>query len=189
MAAIIGALINNNRKVREYKNNSLYTDLNDNEIHARYRFSSDGINFITDLLFDKLNRKTNRSHAMSVKEQVMVALRYYASGSFMQVVGDTVGRDKSTVSRTIEEVTDALCSIKNDFIEWPVLREIKDMKKQGFYKLAGFPGVLGCVDGTHIRIKKPSENQRGYINRKHYASINVMAVVDHQGKSLLQISM
>ncbi|KAJ8935279.1 hypothetical protein NQ314_012903 [Rhamnusium bicolor] len=35
----------------------------------------------------------------------------------------------------------------------------------------GFPGVLGVIDGTHIKIDKPSDDPDSYINRKGFYSI------------------
>ncbi|XP_046384778.1 putative nuclease HARBI1 [Ischnura elegans] len=44
----------------------------------------------------------------------------------------------------------------------------------------GFPGVIGCIDCTHIRIKKPSAREEAYYNH-HYRShsLNVQAICDH----------
>ncbi|KAK3107873.1 hypothetical protein FSP39_024105 [Pinctada imbricata] len=36
-----------------------------------------------------------------------------------------------------------------------------------------FPKVLGCVDGTFIKIKPPKENEQDYVNRKGFHSLNV----------------
>ena len=38
---------------------------------------------------------------------------------------------------------------------------------------AGFPKVLGCIDGTVIRIGKTVENEVDFINRKSNHSLNV----------------
>lgn len=40
--------------------------------------------------------------------------------------------------------------------------------------------MLGAIDCTHIRIKKPAENASDYCNRKKYFSINLQAVIDSQ---------
>ena len=48
--------------------------------------------------------------------------------------------------------------------------------KSQFYELANLPSILGLVDGTHIRIQKPSENEADYVNRHFYHSINVQAI-------------
>ena len=34
------------------------------------------------------------------------------------------------------------------------------------YELAHFPGVLGLVGGTHIRIQKLSQDEADYVNRQ-----------------------
>ena len=54
--------------------------------------------------------------------------------------------------------------------------------KSQFYELANLPGVLGLVDGTHIRIQKPSENEADYVNRHFYHSINVQAICLPDGR-------
>ena len=53
--------------------------------------------------------------------------------------------------------------------------------KNKFYEIAHFPGVLGLVDGTHIRIQKPSENEADYVNRPFYHSINLQVICRSDG--------
>ena len=52
--------------------------------------------------------------------------------------------------------------------------------KSRIYQKFNFPGVIGFVDGTHIRMKCPEKtdvlNPELYYNRKGYHSINVMIV-------------
>ena len=43
-----------------------------------------------------------------------MALRYYASGSFLKVIGDTLSISKTCVSRSIHSVTECLCEIAAD---------------------------------------------------------------------------
>lgn len=50
---------------------------------------------------------------------------------------------------------------------------------QQFSAIAGMPGVIGCVDGTHIPIRSPGgQDAELYRCRKGYFSINVMGVCD-----------
>jgi hypothetical protein len=37
----------------------------------------------------------------------------------LQVIGDTMSHDKSTISRGIRQVADALMEMKDTFIKWP----------------------------------------------------------------------
>ena len=110
------------------------------------------------------------------------ALRFYASGSFLQGIGDTLGLSKSAVSRIVTNVSSALARKQKDFIKWPTTEEEIARTKRGFYDKGGFPGVIGCVDSTHIRLQAPHENENDYVNRKDFHSINVQAISDHQGK-------
>ncbi|EEY54699.1 uncharacterized protein PITG_20369 [Phytophthora infestans T30-4] len=49
----------------------------------------------------------------------------------------------------------------------------------GFFAVAGFPGVVGAVDGTLIAIPRP--DFEGWYCRKGFPAVNVQAVVDHTG--------
>ena len=70
----------------------------DEELKTRYRFSKNSIEFIADLISEDIERDTKRNKALSPFTQVLIFLQFVASGSFQQVVGDTIGMDKSTVS-------------------------------------------------------------------------------------------
>ena len=69
----------------------------------------------------------------------------------LQVIGDTFGVDKSTVSRAITDVSRALAAKQPRFIKWPLTHDECAKIKIEFYIRGGFPGVVGCVDGTHVR--------------------------------------
>ena len=64
-------------------------------------------------------------------------------------------------------------------IKWP---ENTAMEMENFSRLHGFPSIIGCVDGTHIRIQEPQDNPQAFINRKYFPSINVCAICNSSGK-------
>ena len=53
---------------------------------------------VPELISEDIKRDTKRNKALSPFTQVLIFLQYVASGSFQQVVRDTIGVDKSTVS-------------------------------------------------------------------------------------------
>ncbi|KAG3077568.1 hypothetical protein PI124_g18724 [Phytophthora idaei] len=53
--------------------------------------------------------------------------------------------------------------------------------EDGFFTLAGFPDVVGAVDGTLVRIARPADFE-GWYCRKDYPVVNVQAVVDYRGE-------
>ncbi|XP_036341558.1 putative nuclease HARBI1, partial [Rhagoletis pomonella] len=64
-------------------------------------------------------------------------------------------------------------------IKFDTSEEEQSKNKIHFYNKSGFPGVLGCVDGTHVHILAPEkELQHLYINRKGFFSINALMVCD-----------
>ncbi|XP_052761947.1 putative nuclease HARBI1 [Mya arenaria] len=138
----------------------------EDELRRRFRFGRRGIEYLADLLREDLARETDRSCSLSVEEQVCIALRYYASGSFMQVVGDTHGIHKSTVCRVVDKVTKDIVKRHKQFIQWPVDEATKRRVKSEFSNIAGFPGVIGYVDGSHVRLIKPSPDQERFYQQK-----------------------
>ena len=104
---------------------------------------------------------------------------------FFEVIGDTVGGiPKCTISRIVSRVSTALARKQHEFIRWPSTAAERQEIKQGFFEKGGFPGVIGCIDGTHIRIQGPSVHESDFLNRKGFHSINVQAICDHNGKVL-----
>ncbi|KAJ8929175.1 hypothetical protein NQ314_018158 [Rhamnusium bicolor] len=63
-------------------------------------------------------------------------------------------------------------------IVWPTANEKVVIERH--FRENNFPGVIGAIDGTHIRIDKPTEDADSYLNRKHYHSIQAQMVCDHR---------
>ena len=77
-----------------------------------------------------------------------------------------------SASRTIDRVTDALVQSVRDWIKLPTKREA-ELTKRKFDSMQGLPSVIGCVDGTHVRIQAPIEEEHEYVNIIFFHSINV----------------
>ena len=106
----------------------------------------------------------------------MVALRFYATGSMQLDVSSWMRIDQSTVSRTVWRVTNA---ILNNFPAFTIPADVKT----DFYQNFNLPDCTGLIDGTHIRIIRPSQHfhPQEYINRKKFYSINVQVISDSWG--------
>ncbi|GFR84014.1 protein F14D2.9 [Elysia marginata] len=88
-----------------------------------------------------------------------------------------IGVSQPTVSRTVKRVMDGFIQLLPNYIRPPTPREVVEQKIL-FSGKAGFPGVFACVDGTHVKILRPSEDEDVYVNRKNFHSINVQIVCD-----------
>jgi hypothetical protein len=60
---------------------------------------------------------------MTPLEQVLVALRYYATGSMQLVIADTGHLSQPSISRAVTAVTDALANISEEYIRMPETRQ------------------------------------------------------------------
>lgn len=166
---------------RRLRRERLYRDLvnplevyDEIEIKNLFRFQSPHILQITDDVKEHLQRNTGRSRALAPLQQVCVALRFYATGCMQLSLGAWLNIHQSTVSRTVRDVTAALLET------YPDSFNVVGSSKTGFYDKFGMPNILGCVDGTHIKIKAPPiyRHPDEYINRKNVHSINVQAICD-----------
>ena len=98
-------------------------------------------------------RASHNSTTICPMTKVLIALYYYANGSFQLVVGDSIGIHKSTTCRIIHQISDAICQ---HFDEWVYLNRVTEhvaRQKVAFKDIAGFPNVVGVIDCTYIRIQ------------------------------------
>ncbi|XP_018007920.1 putative nuclease HARBI1 [Hyalella azteca] len=128
----------------------------------------------------QLKRNTSRSHAISVCTQILVALRFYASGSFQNIVADSSGLSQQSVSKIITSVSNILAERARNEIKMPADILQLQQTMRDFHAIAGFPRVIGAIDGSHIPIKAPTEDEEIYVNRKKFHSINIQVVCDAQ---------
>ena len=83
----------------------------------------------------------------------------------------------SSAFRKINFIASFLVHVSGDFIKLPNSHEFNELAS-GFLNLAPYHGTILRIDGTHVRIEKPSLNGIKYFNRKKYYSLNVIIIVD-----------
>jgi len=114
--------------------------------------------------------------------QLLVALRFYATGSFQLVVGDTFAVSKSTVCQTVHRVTEAIASLRDQYVKIPATVDEQRKTMQSFFNRSKMPGIIGAIDCTHIAIQSPGgDDAEIYRNRKGYFSVNVQLVCEPTG--------
>jgi len=153
-------------------------DLSDEECCQLTRFPRSAIQELCEMLSGDLRHPTDRSNALSADTQLLAALQLYSSGSFQWMIARSCGISQPSVSLAVESVTKALVRRAPEFINFSTDRARIIHNKLAFYNTAGFPNVLGAIDGTHIAIKAPSQYEEAFVNRKGVHTINVQAVVD-----------
>ncbi|XP_065639405.1 putative nuclease HARBI1 [Hydra vulgaris] len=118
------------RRERIFKDRNNPLDIYDDiSLYKRFRFRKASIFYLTDLLRIDLEPKSNQTLIVAPILQVLCALRFYATGSFQIVVGDsTAAFIQPTISRIICRVSVGLAKMA-----WEhtccILRELKLGKK------------------------------------------------------------
>ncbi|XP_054084102.1 putative nuclease HARBI1 [Zeugodacus cucurbitae] len=148
----------------------------DSMFENTFRLNKTAFQFVLEQINPKLKQITRKS-AITPTQKLATALRFFAQGSYQLSVGNNFNLSlaQPTVSKIVSEVLNAMkTTICKDWVKLEISEAEVMSAKRYFYEKTGFPGVIGCVDGTHIKIIGPSKNiQHLYYNRKGFFSINV----------------
>ncbi|XP_046328206.2 putative nuclease HARBI1 isoform X1 [Haliotis rufescens] len=164
-------------KERVFRDRTRQLDtLSDDELYARYRMPRHALLKLLEAVSPSITPATQRSHSLSPETKLLLTLRYLSKGGFFVELGDLHGTVKSSVSRVFHPTVDAICnSINNICFDLDNLRNVK----HDFYRLAGFPRVIGAIGGTLVPIRRPpADEEAAYVCRKGFHAINVQAICD-----------
>ncbi|GLV38138.1 uncharacterized protein CBL_10105 [Carabus blaptoides fortunei] len=122
-----------------------------------------------------------RSYCFDEVVTVLIFLRFagHQTAGFRDV-GDRFNITISSVHRIIRRVTVFLSNLSPQIITWP--EEDEKLIIQQHFLNNGFPGIIGAIDGCHIKIDRPEIDPDSYINRKGYYSIQMQVVCDNELK-------
>ncbi|XP_050056258.1 uncharacterized protein LOC126549901 [Aphis gossypii] len=161
--------LDGNENRRFYTAENALDDLNDRQFIKKFRLPKQNVRDRIHELSPFMIHPT-RCSAISIERQVLTALRFYASGSYQQDIGENraSSMSQSAVSQCITEVTEALNQplVFSKHVYFPRTIEELNIVRQKFYEKYRIPGIIGIVDGTHIAIEPPkSEADSGYALR------------------------
>nr|XP_049465483.1 putative nuclease HARBI1 [Anopheles coluzzii] len=125
-------------------------------------------------------RKHNRG--LSAEQKLATVLRFFAQGSYQQGVGNdfTMTIGQSTFSETLDQTLTVLERELTYAITMNLTEDERADARRYFYSKLPVPGVVMCIDGTHIRIVAPHDNSIYYFNRKGFYSLNALMICDHR---------
>lgn len=109
------------------------------EVFRKYRFRPDTILFIVGMFFEDLVHPTLRNSPLPPLLQVLAALRFVATGSFYNLVGESLGVAKSTTGRAARYVCRLLAGKAGNYIKFP--RDVSSYKSR-FFEIAGKLSLL-----------------------------------------------
>ena len=104
------------------------------QVRRKFRLWPAQVRELVNLIGDELEPVTQRSHAIPATIKVCAALRFYASGSYLDVVGDVMGLSEPSLCVIVRDVTQSLLTRRQRFIQWPqaqdrprIMREFGDI--------------------------------------------------------------
>lgn len=155
------------------------------EINFVYRFISyfrlnkDAFKYVLEKIGSHLQEPKRRTSVPNVLK-LAATMRILAEGSYQKSAGNdfNIGLSQSSISKVLKECIDVMYDeLCPRWIYFHMDEYERDEIKDYFYRKTGFPGVIGCIDGTHVKILPPREEERfKYYNRKGFCSLNVTVV-------------
>ncbi|GFX31806.1 putative nuclease HARBI1 [Trichonephila clavipes] len=150
---------------------NVFEELDDYEFQRRFQLTKQSVAELTLLIEEKLESKIPCNNALNPVEQVLIALRFYAVSCMQLAIADLFDVSQPTVCRVVHRVSEAIASLLPDFIHQSTEKSAK--------RIAGFPKVIGALDGTFVRIVSPGgEDAERFRCRKNYFALNVQTIVD-----------
>ena len=105
---------------------------------------------------------------ISVEKQLAVTLYYLADEGRYRKVANAFGISRSSVSIIVRKVCRVIALyLGPNYIRLQSTEGKLKLAASNFEKSHGFPQCIGAIDGTHIFIKKPTENPTDFLNRKN----------------------
>ncbi|XP_062551111.1 putative nuclease HARBI1 [Armigeres subalbatus] len=162
---------------RQLRDCSNPLSLCEREFRQHFRLSREAFTYVLNCIGNP-----GRSKITSIPGvlKLAVTLNILGSGSYQinAGVGFLIAMAQPTVSivfnETLQLLEEILCA------NWIKLDSTKfGNTKTYYFSKFKIPGVVGCIDGTHITILKPVENEHMFYNRKGHHSVNAMIICDH----------
>lgn len=151
------------------------------ELRRTIRFDLNTFMFLAREVGPAIGEDKSKGHVPTFV--AFTALYHLATGGTYGEVARTIrqGISEATVMRHVRTFTSAVVGALSDYIRFPNTRSGFDECSRSMESRSGIPGIIGALDGTHIRIH-PNQNTSGsFINYKGYASVILLAVVDPRG--------
>ncbi|XP_024874263.1 putative nuclease HARBI1 [Temnothorax curvispinosus] len=172
------------RYIRDHSNP--FEFLYEEAFKKRFKFSKEAIMYyILPIIEGNLAKDSNRGLPVPPVLQLLMALRFYATGNYQAVTGDLRGFTQPTVCRCIKAVSIAFAEKLHEYVQFPKTLEDQRSNIRTFYEIAEFPNVAACIDGTLIKIANP-DKEIGEIfrSRKGSFSLNILAAAGPRGEIL-----
>lgn len=165
-----------NRRKRTFRDRINFSEIERSPSTFREDFRVD-LSVVEELLAEIgpfLQHRTRRNKALSPEQQLLTSLHWFGHGAQYHLNGRAHGVNKSTVFRYVHKVADLITKFfLHNYVRWP--NDVREIAND-FQNIAGFPNVVGLIDGTLIRIDAPIADEPAFVDRNNNHSINLTLV-------------
>ena len=141
-------------------------------------------NFVLQLIFlryrDYCNRKFNKGPSNDILRNILLGLWCLANTETYRQIGDRFDLSRSNSHKYYHRFIPFVnTDLKKDYINWPTEERARIIIQTSNNTNRNNPiqDVLGCIDGSHIRIPEPKEEKRKYFNRKQFYSVILQVIL------------
>ena len=103
----------------------------------RYRFQPKTVEALCLLLGGRLKPLASTNNAFTPMQKLCIALRFYATGTHQIEVGDGEGASQASMSRIVNEVSEALAKQADQLIVLSLDPDVMKTVSTGFYGFSG----------------------------------------------------
>ncbi|KAK4881710.1 hypothetical protein RN001_005029 [Aquatica leii] len=94
-----------------YTRSDQFHELDDGSFRKRFRLSKATTLHLLTLIKNQLEYPGNMNNSVSPMNQLLTALRFYASAGHLTAIADYMGMHTSTASRIVKKVTEAIAGL------------------------------------------------------------------------------
>ena len=129
------------------------------------------------ILQHRLSRQDTNLRSSIPPEKVLASALYrLAYGNSYESIGLVMNIGRSTVLESVEDVVEALCDLKNEYIKFPETIAETQAAIDTFTTKSNLPNIVGAIDGTHIHIKGPKDSAVDYFSRYQQYDFVIQAI-------------
>lgn len=115
----------------------------------------------------------------SAEKHILAFLWFAGNKAVIREVALLFDVSLSTIFEICTRVMNFLCNIAPEVIKFPNSDDELLASSRDFENISGFPNVIGCVDGTYIKIRTPSGKIKStYVNRHHETALTLQGICD-----------
>ena len=120
--------------------------------------------------------------ALSMEKRLAITLYYLKDTGSLWMTANAFGIHQCTASKHIHSVCETINMILGEnYLHLPTDTEEMRREVSEFEMRFGMTQEYGCIDGTHLPIKRPPQNSQDYFSQKQYFSLNIQAMCGSKG--------